>query len=154
MSIDADTLLFFEASCLIAAAGSPMGGSGFLLSLCARELLRGAVSQIVLLEAEQNIQAKLSAQVLAQYHELLQIIPFAVAPVPTRTGDEDWSQHINVKDWHVVAAALAGQSDFLITLDQKLAFQINNAGLLLAALNPGEFIRTILPTYATFPRLR
>ncbi|MBI2942103.1 MAG: hypothetical protein HYY04_16860 [Chloroflexi bacterium] len=33
MTIDLTTILFFDASCLIAAAGSPTGGSGFLLSL-------------------------------------------------------------------------------------------------------------------------
>jgi len=44
MTIDQDTVVFFDASCLIAAAGSTSGGSGFLLSLCARGLLQGAVS--------------------------------------------------------------------------------------------------------------
>ena len=42
MPIDHQTLLFFDASWLIAAAGSPTGGSGFLLARCARHLLRGA----------------------------------------------------------------------------------------------------------------
>lgn len=54
MNIDRNTLLFFDASCLIAAAGSPTGGSGFLLALCARGLLRAACSQPVLVEAERN----------------------------------------------------------------------------------------------------
>jgi hypothetical protein len=57
------TLLFFDASCLI-VAGSPTGGAGFLLLLCAHRLLRGTVSQVVLLEAERNIAAKLSPQML------------------------------------------------------------------------------------------
>ena len=56
MTVDHKTLLFFDASCLIAAAGSPAGGSSLLFSLCARRLLRGVVSQAVLLEAEGNIQ--------------------------------------------------------------------------------------------------
>jgi hypothetical protein len=50
-TIDRHTLLFLDASPLIAAAGSPAGGPGFLLSLCARGYLKAAVSQPVLLEA-------------------------------------------------------------------------------------------------------
>jgi len=33
MSLDSSALLFFDASCLIAAAGSPSGGFSFFLSL-------------------------------------------------------------------------------------------------------------------------
>jgi len=58
MTIDRTTLLFFDASCLIAAAGSLSGGSGFLLALCQRGLLRGAISQPVLLETERNLLKK------------------------------------------------------------------------------------------------
>ncbi|MEJ2354093.1 MAG: hypothetical protein P8Y03_30320, partial [Anaerolineales bacterium] len=73
MTIDRDTLLFFDASCLIAAAGSPSGGSGLLLSLCAREYLRASVSQAILLEAERNIQAKLGVGAINIIYNLLAI---------------------------------------------------------------------------------
>ena len=154
MSIDQDTLLFFDASCLIAAAGSPTGGSGFLLSLCARELLSGAISHVVLLEAEHNIQAKLSANVLEQYHDLLQVIPLTVAPVPSLDSEDGWTQHVNPKDLHVIGAALAVDSEYLVTLDQKLIVEVNQANLAMRALTPGEFIRTVLPTHDEYPRLR
>jgi predicted nucleic acid-binding protein len=154
MTIDQSTLLFFDASCLIAAAGSPLGGSGFLLSLCAHELLTGTVSQIVLLEAEHNIQTKLSTQVLGQYHDLLQMIPLSVAPVPSLAFEEPWAEIINPKDLHVIAAALAVGADYLLTLDQKLIAEVNHADLSLRALTPGDFIRTILPTHAEYPRIR
>lgn len=55
MTIDRSTLLFFDASCLIAAAGSPTGGSAFLLSMCAAGFLRGAVSEAVLVEIERHV---------------------------------------------------------------------------------------------------
>lgn len=154
MSIDRTTLLFFDGSCLIAAAGSPTGGSGFLLSLCRRELLCGAVSHIVLLEAEHNIQAKLSSQVLARYHDLLQVTPLAVAVVPSLETDETWSQQVNPKDLHVIAAALAINADYLLTLDQKLIVEVNQAGVPVHALTPGDFIRTVLPTHTEYPRVR
>jgi hypothetical protein len=85
MIIDRNTLVFFDASCLIAATGSPSGGSGFLLSLCARGFLKAAVSQPVLLEAQNNIQAKLGEEAIQRYQNLLAIVPFSLAALPDRT---------------------------------------------------------------------
>jgi len=82
MTIDRDTLLFFDASCLIAAAGSPSGGSGFLLSLCARGYLKATISQPVLLEAQRNIQKKLGDNALKRFFALLAVVPFSLASLP------------------------------------------------------------------------
>ena len=129
MRIDRTTLLFFDASCLIAAAGSSTGGSAFLLSLCSRNLLRGAVSQAVLLEAERNIRAKLGSQALAAYHGLLQVVPLVLASVPRVPTRATWLQVVNGKDAHVVASALAVKAPFVLTLDRGLVEQVNQAGL-------------------------
>ena len=149
--IDRSTLLFFDASCLIAAAGSPTGGSGFLLSLCARKFLRGVVSQAVLLEAERNVQAKLGEDALRQYHALLRLVPLRLVAVPQLSSEAPWRTIVNGKDAHVMTAALAAGAPFLLTLDKKLAEQVNQSGLLVQALSPGDFIRTILPTHTDYP---
>jgi predicted nucleic acid-binding protein len=120
MTLDHTTLPFFDASCLIAASAFPNGGSGFLLSLCARNQLRGAVSHHVLLEAERNIQAKLSQRVLRSYHRLLLMVPLTVAPVPKVTHRQPWRSVVNTKDHHVVVAALACSAHYLLTLDRQL----------------------------------
>src|SRR5215216_2102135 len=106
MIIDRNTLVFFDSSCLIAAAGSPSGGSGFLLSLCARGYLKAAVSQPVLLEAQNNIQEKLGDEVLTRYHNFLAIVPFSLAALPDKAELKRLGKLINKKDVHVVAAAL------------------------------------------------
>jgi predicted nucleic acid-binding protein len=129
MPIDHRTLLFFDASCLIAAAGSPTGGSGFLLSLCVRSLLRGAVSQAVLLEAERNIQGKLGAEALERYHRLLVLTPLALLPLPPHGELVRCAGLVGEKDAHVLAAALAARAPFLVTLDRLLAERINQAEL-------------------------
>lgn len=67
MSVDSSTLLFFDASCLIAAAASPNGGSGFLWSLCVPRLLRAAVSQPVLVKTAANLLVRFPADVLARH---------------------------------------------------------------------------------------
>lgn len=154
MIIDRATRVFFDVSSLIAAAGSPTGGSGFLLSVCSRRLLTGVVSQVVLLEADRNIQGKLGLAALQRYRTLLQTTPLLVAAVPVLTGAEPWLRIVNGKDAHVIAAALDAGATYLLTLDHGLADEVNRAGLSVRALIPGNFIRTILPDHKDFPALR
>lgn len=149
--VDRNTLLFFDASCLIAAAGSSSGGSSLLLSLCARGFLRAAVSQPVLLEAERNIAGKLCAEALSAYHRLVALTPMVVVPVPLEPERRAYRAAVGEKDEHVVAAALYATADFLLTLDKKLANRVNEAGLGVSALSPGDFIKSVLPEHADYP---
>jgi hypothetical protein len=123
--IPGTTLLFFDASCLVAAAGSPHEGSGFLLSL----FVRGVVSPYVLLEAERNIQARLETAGVHIYHNFVATIPYLVAavpyPLPSYPG-------INAKDIHVVAAADFASFAYLLTLDKRLLAEINAAPVFLS----------------------
>lgn len=153
MTIPQHTLLFFDASCLIAAAGSPTGGSGFLLSLCQRGLLRGAVSELVLAEAELNVLTKLSPAALSHLGELLETTPLQIAR-PGAWEEAPWAAAINAKDRHVVAAALAAHSPFLLTLDRALAAEVNQVDLSIQAISPGDFIRDVLPHHTEYPALR
>ena len=86
MTIGRETLLFFDAACLIAASGSPSGGSSLLLSVCAHGYLGGAASQPVLLEAERNIRVKLGAGALARFYRILQETPLQMVAVPDEGG--------------------------------------------------------------------
>ncbi len=154
MTIDQSTLLFFDASCLIAAAGSPSGGSGFLLSLCQRGVLQGAVSQPVLLETERNLHKKRGPAELETYHRQIALIPLILVPLPPRAERERYAALVGDKDEHVLAAALECQAPFLITLDRTLAERVNQATLPIQALTPGDFIKTVLPEHVDFPEVR
>lgn len=154
MSVDRTTIVFFDASCLIAAAPSPSGGSGFLLSLRARGFLRAAVSQPVLLEAETNILAKFPPAALATHHRQLATTPTTIAPVPTAADRRRYQGVINPTDEHVVAAAIAIRAPFLLTLDQPLEDEVNRSGLPLVAYSPGGFITRELPSHPDFAHLR
>ena len=154
MTLDHTTLLFFDASCLIAASASPSGGSGFLLSLCGKGQLRGAVSHTVLLEAERNIQTKMGQRVLDSYHDLLLLVPLMVAPVPNITHRQPWHRIVNSKDHHVVAASLACGANYLLSLDRGLNAEVSQASLPLQALTPGQFIKTSLIHHVNYPSLR
>ena len=150
MTLDRMTLLFFDASCLIAAAGSPTGGSGFLLSLCGKGYLRAVVSTYVLIEAARNIQTNMKAGAWVNYQTLLLSVPFVIAPVPAPLPS---LPPVNAKDIHVVAAAAASKVAYLLTLDRGLLAEANRAGLAFPTVTPGDFIKTLLPTHVEYPML-
>ena len=92
MTVDRSTQLFFDASCLIAAVGSPSGGSSLLLSLCAQGLLRGVVSHPVILEAERNIAAKLGVDALNAFRRLVLLTPLDIVAVPEEADRQGYRQ--------------------------------------------------------------
>jgi predicted nucleic acid-binding protein len=151
MTVDRNTLLFFDASCIIAAAGSPTGGSGFLLSICARGYLKAAVSQPVLLEAQRNIQAKLGDAAIQRFYNLLAVVPFSLTSLPVESEFKRLEKLINRKDVHVIAAALEVHAPFLLTLDRGLVLEVNKAHLGIQAFSPGDFIKSVLPTHVDYP---
>jgi predicted nucleic acid-binding protein len=153
MRIDLHTAVFFDASCLIAASGSFEGGSGFLLSLCIRGWLLGVVSQPVLIEAERNIRAKLGNDALVTFYRLLALVPFKLVPIPSKPEMEKYETLVNPKDAHVVAAAEASKTAFLLTLDKRLALEVNQAHLDIQAY-PGDFIKKVLVHHLNYSRIR
>jgi predicted nucleic acid-binding protein len=148
------TRLFFDASCLIAAAASPSGGSGFLWSLCERGLLRAVVSQAVLTEAQTNLTDKFPVEALMRHYRQRHAAAPLVAAIPRLDVTPRRYPGINVKDEHVVAAAIAGDSQFILTLDRPLEREINRAQLDVQAVSPGEFINAWLPRHTSFATLR
>jgi predicted nucleic acid-binding protein len=152
MILDSDTTIFFDASCLIAAVGNPSGGSGFLLSICARGYLQAVVSQQVLLETQRNLQAKLGLDATYRFDALLAITPFSLAPLPLPEEIKELEYLVNKKDSHVVAAALSIQTSYLLTLDKGLIEEVNKADIGITAILPGEFIKNILPTHRDYLR--
>ena len=154
MHVDSSTLVFFDASCLVAAAGRPVGGAGYVLSLCARNLLRAAVSHPVLVEAERNVRANFSDATLATYHGLLARTDAMVVAVPAPAARARYRNLVGEKDDHVVSAAIAAGAPFLLTLDRPLARGVNGANLPIRALSPGELINDVLPNHVDVNFLR
>ena len=154
MTVSRESVVFFDTSCLIAATGSLSGGSAFILSLCRRRLLRGAVSLPVLLEAEGNIARKLGDYATVRFMRRLAESPLIVAPVPDAAARLPYRAVAGEKDDHVVAAAGAVQAPFLLTLDRRLRNGINAAGFPVHAYSPGDFITGVLPAHESLANLR
>jgi predicted nucleic acid-binding protein len=154
MTINANTLVFFDASCLVAASGSPTGGSGFLLDVCARGLLQAAVSQPVLIEAERNVIEQLRPQALSTFHRIVATTPWIIVPLPPRRQRRQYERIAGQKDEHVLAAAIESGAQFLLLLDKPFQQGVSQSGLPIRALSPGEFITTVLIEHEDYPSIR
>jgi predicted nucleic acid-binding protein len=154
VTVDRSTLVFFDASCIVAASASPNGGSGFVLSLCRRRLIRGAISDPVLEEVERNLASNFAPYVTGAYRRLMLTVPLTIATVIGEDATEFWSAYVGEKDAHVVAAAESVGATFLLTLDKGLAAGTGHSSRPIRALSPGEFINTHLVNHPERGRLR
>lgn len=135
--------IFLDASVFIAAAGSADGGSAYILRACAKGILTPVASQIVLQEAERNIHKKLGRDALANYYLLLGKLDIQLTQDPSILEITTQSEYIHPKDAHVLAAALKGNVQFLITLDRKHFFteKIQIARFAFEIMTPADFLK-------------
>jgi predicted nucleic acid-binding protein len=116
-------------------------------------LLKGAVSSLVLLEAEGNILTKLPSAAQRYYQHIL-TTPMTVAPLPSQQELKTYEAMVGEKDAHVIGTALSLQAPILLTLDRKLAERVNSASLHIEAFPPKEFITRLLPTHPEYGSIR
>jgi len=134
--------LFIDASVLIAAAASPKGGSAAVLELGRRGHARLLTSKLVLTEAERNIRQKLPSDVLVRFYQQVGTVHLKIVPAATEDEIAAASEIVATKDAHVLAAALKGRADALLTLDRRhlLALAVRQASP-IAIQAPGEFLQ-------------
>jgi len=140
------TGLFIDASVFIAAAGSPEGGSSFVLELCKRGRFRAFCTRLILLEAERNIHRKLGAEALLRFYQgLAELDPTIEAP-PASKEIAACEPIVGKKDAHVLAAALRSGADVLLTLDRGhfMTEKVRDAELGLKIVTPGDFLRELV----------
>jgi predicted nucleic acid-binding protein len=132
---------FVDTSVLIAGLASVSGTSAAVLDLCETRIVRMIVSRQVLIEADRNLAARLPALVPRYRRFMKRLAPFLVDD-PTPKEVERAARVVNRKDAPILAVALIGRADFLITLDKKhfLGPQPRpQAGV--PVVSPAEFLR-------------
>jgi len=156
MNIGRSTTLFFDASVLVAGSHSSSGGSALLLSACRAHGFRAQVTSAVLLEAMHALE-DFPAQSRGTFRRWLAEIAWELLPVPPAEVLHRYERYIAAKDAHVLAAAVEGASQFLLSLDRQhllaAAPAVREMGLSLIILTPGEFIREYYPQHAEYTQL-
>ena len=136
--------LFLDASVFIAATGSRTGAS--VLALCRHGHAKAVSSRLILLEAERNIGAKLGQEALLRFYQEIASLDLDLVEAPTPQEIAAQSRIIDPKDAHVLAAALKGGVEVLLTLDRKhfLSPRVLQAGLPFLTMTPGDFLRRLV----------
>jgi predicted nucleic acid-binding protein len=144
--LTAPARLFFDASVLVAAAGSATGASALVVETCHRGLARAVASRTVLLEAERNIRNKLGNNSLLRFYEALGLLDLEIVPDPTSRAIDAQTRIIHAKDAHVIAVASVAGVDFLLTLDRKhfMTRAVLEAGLPFEILTPGDLLHRLV----------
>lgn len=135
--------LFLDANIFVAAAGSHTGASALVLALCRHGPAKAVTSRRVLLEAERNIRDKLGEDALLRFYREIATLDLDLAAAPTEPEIAVQTRIINEKDAHVLAAALKGEVDVLLTLDRKhfLSSSVLQAALPFKVMTPADFLR-------------
>jgi predicted nucleic acid-binding protein len=156
MRITCHTSLFFDASVLVAGTHSPEGGSALLLEACKASGFRAQTTFLILLEALHALRG-FPQESFSRFYHLLMEINWELLPVPSEEKLRKYCQYINPKDVHVLAAAVEGKAEFLITLDRRhilaASEAVKEAGLPIIILRPGDFIRQYYPKHEDYPSL-
>ena len=156
MAINRDTSLFFDASVLVAGSHSPGDGSALILAACQAGGFRAYTTSAVLLESQRTLEdfPKPSSD---RFHQLLDQISWKLLPVPPEAVIGRYAQYVDPKDAHVLAAAVEGRADFLLTLDRRhilaAADGVKQAGFPIVILRPGDFIQQYYPQHESYTDL-
>ena len=137
--------VFSDASVLLAAAGSPTGGSSAALDTIARDgRYEALASPEVLLEARRNVAAKFPPEASARLAALLPRLRPRLIQADEAADPGDLPTSLADKDRHVVYACLASGAVICLTLDRKhlLTDELRSWGMRrhLYLIRPAEFL--------------
>lgn len=111
--------VFPDATCWVAAAGNPKGGSAEILKLGRLGKLVIITTQRVLKEAEKNISANWGADELECFYRDVADLDLEFVDDPSAAEEARWQGITVDKDCHVLASAYKAGADVLVTLDRK-----------------------------------
>lgn len=157
IKITRHTTLFFDASVLVAGAHSPGGGSALLLEACKLGGFTAQSTFLVILEALHTLERDFPQRSQNRFTEYLGEINWELLPVPSEEELQKYVSLIDPKDLHVLAAAVEGDSEFLLTLDRRhilaAAEAVEKANIPIRILKPGDFIQQYYPMHEEYPSL-
>ena len=128
-----------------------------ILRACRERGFRAQVSSLVILEAAHVLERDFPRGSLIRFYDFLASIDWDLLPVPDEERLNAYEPLIAPKDLHVLASAVEGGSEFLLTLDRRHILsaveRVTEAGLDIRILTPGDFIRTHYPRHEAYQEL-
>ncbi|MDD1429060.1 PIN domain-containing protein [Dolichospermum sp. ST_sed9] len=134
--------VFADSSIMIAGAASRTGASRAVLTMAEIGLFELVISEQVLLECERNLAKKLP-DALPIFAQLIAAINPEILPNPTLEESNRWIDIIEAKDAPILAAAVLGKIDRLLSLNTKDFTTKVGIKSQLIIQTPAEFVREI-----------
>lgn len=136
------TLIFLNASVVLAGMRSPQGGSALVLKWIKKRKIRGLISEIILEEIKRNAP-KIKLDIRQTEKTLEKIFP-CPKPAPSIISVANQSSNvIDVGDAHVLASCQELKPDFLVTLDKKHLLILKEKIKWIKIVTPGELIEIL-----------
>ena len=134
--------VFLDTSALIAGLISTTGAAREVLRLCEAGVVEPLVSRQVLTEADRNLSEKLPA-LIPDYHQLIRRMSPVLIADPPKKAVVEAAKVIHHKDAPILAAAISGEADYLITWNTKHFHKPSVMQTVrFKIMTPGEFLES------------
>ena len=134
--------LFLDACILVTAANSPDGGSARLLNIAAEGKVKLLSTRLVMHEAKVNIIALLGRPLWVWFCRIIGPLRLSLSDSPTGKKKAEWAKITSPKDTHVLAGAIKGKADILISLDRRHILNPSvQEAFPLPIMSPGDFLQ-------------
>lgn len=134
--------VFLDSSVMIAGLASKKVGSYEVLALAELKVLLPCISEDVVSEVFRNVQKKLPGSESYAY-TLFKKLPFKMID-PSEEDIKLAKKLINEKDAPILAAAITGKVDWLLSLDKHFLKTGMERKVNFQICSPGEFLQQIL----------
>ncbi len=137
--------VFLDSNVIISGLFSDKGSPRIILDLLSLGLpvLSGVTGEYNLIEIERNLSKKMP-DVLPVYRKYLKLLRLEIVPLPLSADVNKLSGHTSDKDIPVLASAINGNVDFLVTGDKKDFLKLK-VKYPFRIMSPAEFLDIILP---------
>ncbi|MEW6623036.1 MAG: putative toxin-antitoxin system toxin component, PIN family [Bacillota bacterium] len=135
------TKVFLDSSVIIAGLASKKSGSYEILALAELNIIIPYISENVVTEVFRNIQKKIPGG-MAYIYPLFKKLSFRLID-PTKEDVEKAKKLINEKDAPVLAAAITGKVDWLLSLDKHFLKANMESKIGFQICTPGEFLQSL-----------
>jgi len=137
--------VFLDSNVIISGLFSDKGAPRVILDLLCIGLpmLAGATGEYNIIEIERNLTRKMP-DALPVYRKYLPLLNLEVIPLPSPVEIKKLSGLTSDKDMPVLASAISGDVDFLVTGDKKDFIKLKGK-CPCKVLTPAEFLDVILP---------
>lgn len=139
--------VFLDSNVILSGLFSDKGSPRIILDFLSLNLpmLSVLTGQYNIMEIERNLKKKMP-EVLSLYKEYLPKLNLEIIPLPSLEKIKSLSGHTSEKDIPVLASAIIGNSDFLVTGDKKDFEKLRSKRKYqFKIVSPTEFIEVILP---------